>query len=363
MVTDIKISRFWSRIAAFAIDGIILGISGFILGLIFEGFLTRIGTYGYLFGLMICLVYFTIFNSKLCKGQTVGKLALMIQVVDKDGNTLSVGRSLYRALILCGPYFLVNVDIPGIYTGSFLYIMKDIILISLYLGVVVIYIFNRGNRQSLHDIFAGTFVVAKKRMEEIVPEIHQEFNSEMQEENSSFEQKEITPQELPEIVPEIRTRNTSFPSITKYSWYIFGGIVILLIAFDLYFFTDKNNVFGNINSVYNKISNIDGVAQAGITKNTTKSFSRDNSITRTYIATIWVTEIPDDIDDLENNEIVIESVRTIVDNEPEIDNFDIISISLVKGFNIGIAKKSTSYNVQKAPADWKKLLTNKTIYN
>jgi len=358
-----KISRFWSRIAAFAIDMTILSISGFILGLMFQNFLIRIGHYGYLFGFIICLVYFTIFNSKLFKGQTVGKLALMIQIVDKDGNYLSIGKSLYRALILFGPFFILFVDIPGIYYGTFLYMLHDIFFLSAYLGVVVLYIFNKGNRQSLHDILAGTFVIAKKRTGEIVPEIQQEINAEMKEDNSSIIQEEIIPQVLPEINPETRLRNTSFPPVTKYSWFIFGGIVVLLIVFKLYMFIDNNNSYGNTMSVYNKISNIDGVVHTDIKKSTIRSFGKDQSITRTYVIKIWVTEIPDEPDNLENSEIVRESVRTILDNEPEIDNNDFISVSLVKGFNIGIASQSTSLSLNKTPADWRKLLADKSIYN
>src|SRR5665811_1045136 len=166
METNILISKFWTRIWALIIDSIILGMVGIILGLTIQDFLIRIGSYGILIGLAVAVLYFTIFNSKLFNGQTLGKKALDIQVVDKSGNPLSLRKSFYRALILCVPYFLVNVEVPGVSIGSTIFLLKNISCISLALGVMVIYIFNKGNRQSLHDLIIGSYVVTTERQEE-----------------------------------------------------------------------------------------------------------------------------------------------------------------------------------------------------
>src|SRR5690554_2843456 len=101
METKINIAKFWTRVWALLIDSLILGVIGYLLGLTVEDFLVSIGNYGLLFGLVITVVYQTIFNSRIGNGQTLGKRAMNIQVVDIYGDTIDLGKSFLRALILC----------------------------------------------------------------------------------------------------------------------------------------------------------------------------------------------------------------------------------------------------------------------
>ena len=61
------------RIVALGIDFIVLGIIGFILGLIFKSFLALTGVHGILIGWILSSIYFTLGNSKPLSGQTIGK--------------------------------------------------------------------------------------------------------------------------------------------------------------------------------------------------------------------------------------------------------------------------------------------------
>jgi len=313
METNIVISNFWRRILALLIDFVILGIIGFIIGMIFQDFFSNMGIYGPLFGMAIVIFYQTIFNSKVVNGQTFGKMILNIQVVDINGNTLNIDLSILRALILSVPYFTINISIPYISDISILSIIKSIILFSMVLGVIVIYIFNNKTRQSLHDLLIGSYVVSTERNEELKP----------------------------------------IPAVNKASFYILGSLIILVIGFNIFFLTQKSEL-GNLNIVNNKIEQINGVIQSGVNKKTNVFYGEKKTVTKIYQANIRVSNLPDG--NIENSKIVQDVVKIILRNESDIDNYDILYVSLTKGFDIGIARYSSSTNISKTPSEWRKIL-------
>jgi uncharacterized RDD family membrane protein YckC len=316
METNILISKFWSRIAALVIDILILSVIGLIVGLAMQNILMEMSTYGFLIGLLIAVLYFSIYNSKLLNGQTPGKKIVGIQVVDREGNPLSLHRSFLRALILCAPYFLIKIEVPGVQVGSDLFYLIIILLISLMLGVIVIYIFNKGNRQSLHDTIIGSYVVSAERTEDM----------------------------------------TELPSATKSSFYIFGFSVLILTIFTIVGFTPINSEFADLVSIQKNISAIDGVLHAGVSKNTSTVYGEPKSATQSLVIQLWVKELPVNINEIENIEETREVIKTILKIEPNINQYDMISITLIKGFNIGIASWEKSFSCQKSPTEWESLL-------
>lgn len=263
METKINIAKFWTRVWAFLIDSLILGVIGYLLGLTVRDFLVSIGNYGLLFGLVITVIYQTICNSKIGNGQTLGKRAMNIQVVDINGDTIDVGKSFLRALILCFPYFTANLTIPGLSDIAFVNIIKTIVLATIVIGVVVIYIFNKQTRQSPHDLVVGTFVATTDRNEEPV----------------------------------------ILPTVTKTPFYVFGGLVTLLIGVAVFTATWKAPELKNVMSIYSKVSDIDGVLKANIVERTSYF---NNSKTTAYEANIWVQNLAND--KLENDKVVREVV-------------------------------------------------------
>ena len=118
---------FGVRLAAAVIDGVITGVAGAILNAI-----TGIPAIGSL----TSVVYYVLFTG--LKGQTPGKMALGIQVVDAQGNPPGIMRAILR-------------ELPG----------KLISTLAIFLGFFWI-IWDRRKR-GWHDYIAGTFVVRKKR--------------------------------------------------------------------------------------------------------------------------------------------------------------------------------------------------------
>jgi len=158
------IAGFWYRVVSFLIDSVILAAPAYLLGFMFFQFAENLGQGGRVFGFIVALLYFGLLDSRIGNGQTIGKRLLQIRVVDHQGQTLSLSRSVLRFLILAVPYFLngvwFNADTsnPALTTK-----LAGALLVWIVFGGLgalgYLFVFNRRTRQSLHDLAVGSFVV------------------------------------------------------------------------------------------------------------------------------------------------------------------------------------------------------------
>ena len=121
----------------------------------FQGALT-LGFY------MISSAYFIIFHAR--GGQTPGKMAAGIMVVDYDGAPITYKRSTVRLLYYQGPYFLAP------FSMLILWEMEMITIVNLALSSlgalwglvdIVMALADRAEQKSLHDRLAATRVIVK----------------------------------------------------------------------------------------------------------------------------------------------------------------------------------------------------------
>lgn len=155
-----EVASFWRRLVAFAIDAILLGLAGLILGMLFFDTLARMGIYARLLGFAIALAYFGIFNSRIGGGQTPGKHLLSVRVVDAHNQLLALPRSLLRYAVLGIPFFANGLPIkPQLMISTPLGYLLALVVFGGAFAIVYLYIFNRRTRQSLHDLAVGSYVV------------------------------------------------------------------------------------------------------------------------------------------------------------------------------------------------------------
>ena len=168
------IAGFWRRLAAFAIDGVILLLPTLAIYYLAFDAVVSLGEAGRLIGLAAALAYFGLMNGPSGDGQTVGKSLMEIRVVNRDGEVLSTPRSMARFLVLGIPYFLnglfFEVDIETM--GLAEYALGALMALIVFGGLgatVYLYVFNRRTRQTLHDLAVGSFVVRAEPEQTPVP--------------------------------------------------------------------------------------------------------------------------------------------------------------------------------------------------
>jgi uncharacterized RDD family membrane protein YckC len=118
---------FWIRFAAAIIDAVVVSLISFVL--------PRVGGVGVAFpfwGILIPWLYYWLFTG--LKGQTLGKMAVGIRVVNAEGSIPGLGIAALR-------------EIPG----------KILSTIAIYLGFL--WIIWDGQKQGWHDKIANTYVV------------------------------------------------------------------------------------------------------------------------------------------------------------------------------------------------------------
>lgn len=289
------ISSFWRRVGALFIDTLLLGIFGYVTGLVLESTFVQLGGWGRLVGFIIALAYFGIMNSSITGGQTIGKKALKIRVVDSANSPIGIGKSVLRYVILATPFSLNGAQFSNEAMLSYLMYPLSLIVFGGLFSILYLYIFNRITRQSLHDLAAGTFVV-----------------------NADVEKQEIGK-----------------------VWNVHIVIVVLLFiaAAIVPAFTTQlaqSEPFKEMLSVQSELLNEPNVTYAAISTNTT-IFSSTNEGTKTityvsgqvFLATNNVSDV----------NLARQLATIVIANYPEAMNKDTIQIILTYGYDIGIASK------------------------
>lgn len=168
--------NIWRRFLALVIDALILGVPGFFLYLLFlsnaGGSLSDIFNpprfqavqeemkatqwIQQMLGLAIFFTYWTLFHG--LKGQSIGKMALRIKVVNLDMTPIGIRTAFLRALYYNGPQVILPFVL--IFTQNEMVTILISIIASPYFIVNVVMALADSNRQrSLHDRLAGTRVI------------------------------------------------------------------------------------------------------------------------------------------------------------------------------------------------------------
>lgn len=91
--------------------------------------------------------------------RNLGKLTLDIKVVAADGAPLTFGKALLRSAVFCIPYFLNNARLGDGSANFVLYAIPALLVIGLGGAIVYLCLFNRRTRQSVHDLLVNAAVV------------------------------------------------------------------------------------------------------------------------------------------------------------------------------------------------------------
>jgi uncharacterized RDD family membrane protein YckC len=145
-------------LGALVIDGVLLGIAGMLGGAFAFDWLARLGAAGRLIGFAVALLYFGLLNSRIGGGQSVGKRLLGLEVIDLSGRHLSPARSVVRFAVLGTPFFLNGAVTAPITLAA----LAGAVIFVGGGAILYLFLFNRPTRRSLHDLVCHTWVVRKQ---------------------------------------------------------------------------------------------------------------------------------------------------------------------------------------------------------
>lgn len=310
------IAGFWRRFLAWFIDSSLLGLIGFTISLVFSDFFYKIGPYGRLLGLLFVIPYFGIMNSNIGGGQTLGKRLLKLAVRDGNNETIGLGRSIIRIVILYLPVLFNGWTIPTFNNYIFSWIAS---LIVFGLGGVILYtmIFNRNPRQGFHDLLVGTYVV-------------------------NLRGKPVA--SMP-VTSKLHMRI----SIAWIGLVALGSVAILFISPNQIF----NTPLSPIKTIYDDLSKDPRFFSVTVNDHTVYGSNKKDG--RVLIISGWYKgKFTNDIKEQVFNDVA----KVVIENVKDIEKYDVIQLRLTSAFDIGIATGNYSEYLGLTVQEWRDRLSS-----
>ena len=318
--TTVNLATRKRRFFAFLIDSLIIALFGKLLGLLLGDFFIELGNLGKIVGFIVVLFYFGIGNSKILNGQTVAKKLLKIRVVDKSSEAISVPKSFLRALPFAA-YILLN----GLPVSDSADLYPSLILGTILFSIPVLESFfaivNNKSLQSLHDMIAKTFVVSVKSEGNI--------------------------------------------NITNQKVFLYAGaalpILILIVTLagsatvsnKLIYVTDMQKII-SVASHELPISSI------SMYRNKTTTTSLNGETTQVKLIEVTAAKINKDEND---TLLAMKIAKVIFDSGFKFEDGETLSVTIIYGYDIGIASSYVSSKFNDSIENWKKASQVIGLYN
>lgn len=112
--------------------------------------------------LIIYIIYFTLFDSKIGNGHTIGKKITSINVKNLSDKNLNIKDSFIRTILMSTPLFLVYLKSDflnvSFYDINILYLLFSLITIGLPIGNLIFIFLNKQEHRGFHEIISNSIV-------------------------------------------------------------------------------------------------------------------------------------------------------------------------------------------------------------
>ena len=301
-----RVGTLWRRILAFLIDTIILAFIGGLVAWPFTNTLIALGPGGRLVGYFVALLYFAVPESNIGSGASLGKRLLLLQVVHADGSMLTIEESLIRYTVFAAPYFLNALPLPMSRTPTVMSLLLGLIVYGAGGVTCYLILFNRNTRQGLHDLAAKCFVAEADK----------------------------------------RGAITHKP-IWRLHW-AFAGALFLGLGLDagaIFAVLSYSGTAAKWMDDIRVLEQLDGVQKAGFVV-AWKGGLR-SGIPASLTITIRCNCHEDDEEGLAD-----EAAKALIENDQGLQQYPVIHIVVMRGYDIGIASHWTSQRFSDSPAGW-----------
>jgi uncharacterized RDD family membrane protein YckC len=300
------VGALWRRVVAAIADGIIVGIAGSVVALPFFETFSHLGAWGSLVGFFLALPYFAILNSKIGDGQTLGKRWMHLQVVDANGNAISFERSILRYAVLAVVYYLNGLPLPVTRTPWIVSSIVSFLVAVLGGATLYLILFNRHTRQGVHDLAVGSYVADA------------------------------------DVIGPLKVR-----PIWRMHWAILGGLFILVFAAGKIFEdrVSKWAPFPHMLEDVRLVENMKDVQRAGVQD---LNWSSRAEVKKIFVVNVFWTGRQSE-DEAFGNDVA----KQIIQNDPNVDGYDVLRIVIIHGYNLGIAQAQRNHAFGRTPSEWK----------
>jgi uncharacterized RDD family membrane protein YckC len=306
-----RIAGFWQRLGALAIDALVLGAIGFLLGSLLGERLAPVGTPARLVGLLVVVPYLAVLGSEVGNGQTFGKKLLRLRVVDANGRPLPLSRSLARAMLLSLPWFFNGMRFGSLGPAVMATLwVAGVLVFGVGVAIVGTYVLNRGTRQALHDLLVGSFVIHADGLGLRAP-----------------------------------AASTRRPLVASIAWIALVAVGTLAIGFAARRLLAR--AFPPV--LLESVLAIPGASSAEIkrVKVTEKSVSGEARTSEKLVAVLWYRGPEEG-----SREAANEVAAAILRHHPDAATAPTLAITVVRGWDVGIARKTSAQSFTKTPAEW-----------
>ncbi|MBV9146440.1 MAG: RDD family protein, partial [Acidobacteria bacterium] len=303
-----RIGSIWRRMVAFVVDSFVIGaVASLIAFPLFDVF-SRLGAWGRLAGFAMALPYFAILSSEFGDGQTLGKHWLGLQVVDRDGLTISFPKSVIRYAVLWIPFFVNQLPLPVSRTSPTVTLILLLLIFGLGGANVYLVVFNRNTRQGLHDLAAGSYVVEAKVAGQV-----------------------------------------SVPPIWKTHWTILGVSFSILFIVNVILVESVAHMgpLPQLLADARLVESMNGVQSAGIQDLHQRQLGVAGDRRILVINILWMGKEEDE------SKFADSVAYAILENDPGAKDHDAMQIAIIHGFDLGIAHGNVTHRYVHSIDDWK----------
>lgn len=171
-----SIAPIWRRFVAYLADSILLGFIGAGIGKVLSEQLSHLGAWGVLVGFFVSSLYFASLDCSIGNGQTLGKRFLKVRLVGVNGKPVSFEKAFARYSVFAAPGIAYGLKLPETTTPWFVSALVFVVIYWIGGSTFYLVMLERINRQGLHDLAVGSYVVYADHEgpleRELVPPLH-----------------------------------------------------------------------------------------------------------------------------------------------------------------------------------------------
>lgn len=304
----------WRRFVAFIVDALLLYVLGRLIGYSLFNTLSQNAPWTLLVGFLIALSYFSVLESRIGVGQTLGKYLLRLKVVDSGGAPLSWPKAAARFTVFSIPVFLVDPSVPQVRTTWVIPFVMIFLTLGIAGSTIYLVVCNGGTRQGVHDLAVGAYVVDSDTHGQIW-----------------------------------------LPSIRRFHWWVVVGFLVLvaLTAFSKGLDIELEERSGYVDQTLSdeqQIEKLAGVRSANVRiwTSTSKNKSLGHLLLRKPATIIIQSDVPGDLREM----LAEQAVAVVLNCDPRAQRQALIQVEVGRSYSLGFVSDNDYEVFTHTPVEW-----------